>query len=206
MILEACIETVEEAILAEKKGAHRIELCSRLDLEGLTPDRKLIEEVVRKISIPVKVMIRPRGGNFIYSDAEIEEMKTSIRICKKLNVKGVVFGVLNEKNHFNHDQINLLCKLAFPLEVTIHKAIDQTPDLIASLCELKKITGITGILTSGGASTAFEGKEVLMKMIEIAGTSVSIIAAGKITHSNLKQVNAAIGANEYHGRAIVDIS
>lgn len=206
ILKEACVETIEEAIRAEKNGADRIELCSRLDLDGLTPDKELIANTAQILKIPVKVMIRPRPGDFIYSESEIKEMKESIRVCKKSNVKGVVFGILNEKNHLNLDQIKLLTKLAFPIEVTIHKAIDLTPDLIASLCELKKIKGITSILTSGGASTAIKGKDVLRKMIEIAGTSVTIIAAGKITNSNLKKVNAAIGANECHGRAIVDIS
>ena len=177
-ILEACVETFEEAVQAEIKGADRIELCSRLDLDGLTPDLNLNKKVIDKLSIPVKVMIRPRAGNFIYSEAELKKMKDSILIFKKLKIQGVVFGVLDEENCLNLHQIKTLTEFATPLEVTIHKAIDLCPDLISSVEALKTIDGITSILTSGGANTAIEGKEMLRKMIELTESSLTIISAG----------------------------
>ena len=202
-IKEACAETFEEALLAEKNGAHRIELCSRFDLDGLTPDLDLIKKVIDKLSIPVKVMIRPRAGNFVYSEAELEEMKDSILLCKKLKTHSVVFGVLDEENCLNLNQIKTLTEFAAPLEVTIHKAIDLCPDLISSIEALKTIDGITSILTSGGANSAIEGKEILKKIINVAGSSMIIISAGKITKTNLESVHELIGGTEYHGRRIV---
>jgi copper homeostasis protein len=203
MTKEACVETLEEAKQAEQLGAHRIELCSRLDLDGITPNKELIEKTMNSLSIPVKVMIRPRGGNFIYSAEELKEMEESIQFCKKMNVKGVVFGILDDKNRLNLEQINMLAELASPLEVTIHKAIDQSPDMLTEVTELVKMESITSILSSGGATTAFEGKELLKKMILLSGSSIKIIPAGSITNQNLSEIHEKIGADEYHGRRIV---
>ena len=200
---EACVETFDEAVSAEKNGADRIELCSRLDLDGLKPDRGLIRKTVERLTIPIKVMIRPKSGNFIYSDDELNAMKDSIKFCKKIKVKGVVFGILDHENHLRINQIKQLAELASPLEVTIHKAIDQTPDLLKAVSELIRIRSITSILTSGGAQTAIEGKDLLRKIIQLSGNSIIIIPAGRITNSNFNQVHELIGANEYHGRNIV---
>jgi copper homeostasis protein len=202
IILEACVESLKEAILAEKRGADRIELCSRLDLDGLTPGKELIKQVIHKLHIPVKVMIRPRSGDFIYSIDEISTMKDDIQYCKQAGVKGVVFGILDKTNHLNFDQIQALAEAASPLEVTIHKAIDQTPDSIASLNDLLQIEHITSILTSGGAATAMEGKDVIKKMLQASKRKINIIAAGKITDQNLAEIHQLIGAHEYHGRKI----
>lgn len=202
-IIEACVETLKEAVSAEQNGAHRLELCSRLDLDGLTPDIELTKQVLEKVSIPVKVMIRTRGGDFVYSDEEIESMKNEISIFKMMGVQGVVFGMLMDDNNLNLDQIKQLAELASPLEVTIHKAIDETPDILSATIELIEIGNITSILSSGGASTAIKGKEILRKMIETTGASITIIPAGSITDSNLNQVHQLIRAREYHGRRIV---
>lgn len=202
-LLEACVETLEEAIQAEKKGAHRIELCSRLDLDGLTPDKELISRVASQLNIPVKVMIRPQAGDFRYSPEELSEMKDSIRFCKQARVRGIVFGIHDEKNILHYQQIEMLTELASPLEVTIHKAIDLIPDPLDSLSELMKIENITSVLTSGGAAKALEGKEVIKKMLKVSGGKIHIIAAGKITNMNLAEIHSQIGAHEYHGRKIV---
>lgn len=203
ILLEACVETKSEAIQAEKKGAHRIELCSHLELDGLTPSYKLTQDILNTLSIPVKVMIRPRGGDFVYNEQEFEKMKEEIKFFKTLNIQGVVFGILDEKNHLNLKQIQRLADLAFPLEVTIHKAIDETPDILQSVSELLSIDNITNILTSGGVPTAMEGKETLQKMIDIAGNDLTIIPAGRITNENLIEIHEMISAKEYHGRKIV---
>lgn len=203
LLLEACVETLFEAIRAEKNGAHRLELCSRLDLDGLTPNPGITEQVLEKVNIPLKVMIRPRDGDFVYDDQELQQMKEEILLFKKLKIKGVVFGILDEKNNLNSEQIQMLAELAFPLEVTIHKAIDLTPNLLESVSELKHIDNITSILTSGAAPTAIKGTETLRKMIELSGNSLKIIPAGSITNQNLTQIDEMIGASEYHGRRIV---
>jgi copper homeostasis protein len=205
MILEACVESVKEAILAEKRGANRLELCSRLDLDGLTPERELIEQVMHNVHIPIKVMIRPRAGDFVYSTDELSAMKDYIRFCKQVGAQGVVFGLLDKDDHLNLDQIQLLADEASPLEVTIHKAIDLTADPVTSLMELMKLRNITAVLTSGGATTALEGKEVIKKMLQVSGGKIQIIAAGKITNVNLTEIHHLIGAHEYHGRKIAGI-
>jgi len=203
LTLEACVESLEEAILAEKKGAERIELCSRLDLDGLTPDRKLIKQVINHLRIPVKVMIRPRPGDFVYSADELSEMKDSIQFCKEVRAQGVVFGILDKTHNLNLDQIQLLAELASPLEVTIHKVIDLTPDPTTSLTELMPLRNITAVLTSGGAATAMEGKETIKKMLQASKGKINIVAAGKITNKNLAEIHQLIRAHEYHGRRIV---
>jgi copper homeostasis protein len=203
MIKEACIESLSEAIKAEKLGAQQLELCSDLANDGLTPDFDLIKEVKSKVNIPVKVMIRPRAGNFIYTIREIETMIQAIAFCKDIGVEGVVFGVLKTDNTLDITAIKELTSFASPLEVTIHKAIDLTPDLPQAVAELRKIEGITSILTSGGAVTAIEGSATLLEMIQIADDKIEIIAAGKITDENLEEVQRTIKTSAYHGRRIV---
>lgn len=203
ILFEACVETRDEAILAERMGAHRIELCSRLDLDGLSPDKELIKKVTSAVGIPVKVMIRPRSGSFIYNLDELNTIKDSIQFCKNNGVQGVVFGMLDKKNMLQYEQIEMLSKLASPLEVTIHKAIDRTPDPVASVSGLLQIENITSVLTSGGAESAFDGYKIIKEMMRAAKEKITIIAAGKITKSNLVEVHQLIGAREYHGRKIV---
>ena len=203
LVLEACVETLDEAIIAEKSGANRLELCSRLDLDGLTPDFNLTQRVLQNVSIPVKVMIRPRAGDFIYTDAEFEAMKTDITSFKNLNIKGFVFGMLDNQYNLNLEHIKALAWLAYPIEITIHKAIDLCHDPRQEIEKLYPIEGVTSVLTSGGFSTAIEGFDTIRKMIEAAGDSLTIISAGRITSSNLQKVHQLIRGNEYHGRRIV---
>ncbi|PKD16420.1 copper homeostasis protein [Salegentibacter salinarum] len=202
-VKEACIETLEQAIAAENKGADRIELCSNLQLEGLTPSNDLIVQVLDKINIPVRVMIRPRTGNFLYSEKEITEMKRTVITCKNLGVEGVVFGVLKADKTLDIDIISMLTNLAFPLNVVIHKAIDNTPDLLKEFEKLKAIKGISTILTSGGAKTAIEGCGVLKEMIATSQNAIEIMPAGKITFENLSEIHCLLGASAYHGKQIV---
>ena len=137
IFLEACVETLEEAILAEKKGANRLELCSRLDLDGLTPNFNLTKKVMKKISIPIKVMIRERDGNFVYSENEILAMQNQIEIFKSIGILEVVFGALNINNKVDIQVTNRLAKYAFPMNVTFHKAIDQTTNILSELESIK---------------------------------------------------------------------
>ena len=126
IIKEVCVDSLEDAVSAEKNGANRIELCGRLDLDGLTPSRELIKESFYTLKIPVRVMIRPKHSSFIYSEEEINTMIEDINFCKSLGLDGVVFGCLDENSNFNMTQINKLSKIAKPLNVVIHKSIDYT--------------------------------------------------------------------------------
>ena len=203
IIKEACVETFEEAILAEKKGADRVELCSRLDLDGLTPERKIIEKVLGALSIPIKIMIRPRAGNFSYNDQELNRMKEDILFCKDLNVQGVVFGILDQNKTIDMENMKYLSDIADNLEITFHKAIDQTDSIIDEIDRLLAIDSISSILTSGGAYNAHAGSSLLKKAVEKYEDIITIIPAGSITKNNIHELHQIIGAKEYHGRKIV---
>ena len=203
IVKEACVERLDEAILAEKNGANRIELCSRLDLDGLTPHRNMIKDVINSVKIPVKVMIRPRAGNFVYHDHELDVMKDDILYCKRVNVSGIVFGVLKEDKTVDLIATRLLSDIATGLEITFHKAIDEVSSIFTELDRLRNIQAVTNILTSGGADSAMEGSDTLKEMVTRYKGQLTIIAAGKITEQNLIKVRQLTGAQEYHGRKIV---
>ncbi|MDN5213990.1 copper homeostasis protein CutC [Fulvivirgaceae bacterium BMA12] len=203
IVREACVENVDQALQAQQLGADRIELCDRLDLDGLTPPDETIAEAVRLLAIPVKVMIRPRGGDFNYNPDEIAVMLDSIDYCKRQNVSGVVFGAVNDSGDLDMESIGLLADRAAPMEVTIHKAIDQVNDPVDAVSKLKSLPNISAVLTSGKAPTAKEGKEVLREMIQMAGDSLNIIVAGKVKADNIEALHREINAREYHGRKIV---
>lgn len=202
-IKEACVENINQALKAEKKGANRIELCAHLNLGGITPSDELIVAAKHQLKIPVRIMIRPRGGNFVYSKEEFETMVTSIEFCKEVGVEGVVFGILNTANSLNLKEISTLAKIARPLEVVIHKAIDETPEPIEEARKLCEIEEITTVLTSGGEKTAFEGKEILREMIRICQNRIEIMPAGKITNINIQGLHHFLGAKAYHGKCVV---
>jgi len=143
LILEACVETLEEALAAQQAGANRIELCSALDQDGLSPSEELTRQCLEQLSIPIMAMVRPRGGNFVYSEAEIQQMEQEIELFKQLGVAGVVFGLLTEENSIDLINTQLLARKVQPLEVTFHKAIDYTPDPLKSFEGLNTIEGIT---------------------------------------------------------------
>jgi len=203
IVKEACVERLDEAILAEKNGANRIELCSRLDLDGLTPHRNMIKDVINSVKIPVKVMIRPRAGNFVYHDHELNVMKDDILYCKRVNVSGIVFGVLKKDKTVDIIATRLLSDIATGLEITFHKAIDEVSSICTELDRLRSIQAVTNILTSGGADSAMEGSDTLKEMVTRYKGQLTIIAAGKITEQNLIKVRQLTGAQEYHGRKIV---
>ena len=203
MIKEACIETFEEAQLAEKRGANRVELCADLLHDGLTPSLELMKNVIDTLSIPVMTMARPRAGNFVYSIAEIEQIKKDIDQAKRAGAAGVVIGLLTSDNKIDMNNTRMLVEYAQPLSVTFHKAIDELENPVEGVKELLKISGITRILTSGGKATAMEGQKVLQEMIKVAGDQIIILVAGKVLDSNLEEVQQQTGAQELHGRRIV---
>jgi copper homeostasis protein len=202
-IREACVETIIEAVHAQERGADRIELCSELSVGGLTPSYAMIESAKRILKIPIMVMVRPRAGDFNYSDGELKIMRQVIDVCKSIGVYGIVTGCLTEKSQVDAESTAALASYAMPLQVTFHKAIDKTPDIISAMEHLTRIPGITRVLTSGGADTAIEGADTINKMIEVASNSMIVIAAGKITDKNFTDVTTIIRAKEYHGRKIV---
>lgn len=203
LIFEACVETLEGALAAAKRGANRIELCSALDQDGLTPSEELTQQCVQNLSIPVMAMVRPRGGNFVYTEEEIQQMEAEIVFFKQSGVAGVVFGLLTEAGDVDVENTNRLARLAMPLEVTFHKAIDYSNDILKSFQQLNTIEGITRVLTSGGMDTAWNGRDVLKQMQNLPGRRIKIIAAGKVLPENRERVAEFTGVSELHGKRIV---
>ncbi len=202
MIKEACVETFGEAIRAEKQGADRIELCSDLKNDGLTPTPDLMKKTCSLLKIPVMVMIRPRPGNFVYTSAEIQIMKQHIDLAKEAGVAGVVLGLLTPGNQIDLENTKILAKYADPLPVTFHKAIDVLDNPVEGIKLLKEIKGIKRVLTSGGKATAKEGSETIRHMIREAGEDIIILVAGKVTDENIEEIQQLTGGKEFHGKKI----
>lgn len=202
MIKEACVESLIDAIEAEKRGADRIELCDNLSQGGTTPSYGTIKLALSTLKIPVFPIIRPRGGDFYYTPPEIEVIKEDIKICKSLGAKGVVLGILTADKKIDFKTLAEFMELAKPMEVTFHKAIDELEDPTLVIDELINL-GVKRILSSGTKPTALEGRDILNKMIEKAGDRLTIVVAGKVTKEILPEVSSLIPAKEYHGKVIV---
>lgn len=203
MIKEACVESLAEARLAQEKGADRIELCSDLANDGLSPKFSLMKKACTQLDIPVMVMARPRAGNFVYTDDELVQTKIAINLAKEAGADGVVIGLLTSTNEIDEVHTRMLAEYAHPLPVTFHKAIDELEDPVKGVQVLKTIPGITRILTSGGKPTAMEGQETIRKMIAEAEGKITILVAGKVLDSNVDEIQKLTGTKELHGRRIV---
>jgi len=204
IIKEVCVDSLDDAINAEKNGANRIELCGRLDLDGLTPSKDLIKSAFSILKIPIRVMIRPKHPSFVYSEDEISTMIDDIKFCKNLGLDGVVFGCLDEEYNFEMKQINRLSEVAKPLNVIIHKAIDSTSSVIESLLLISKNSNINGVLTSGGERFAINSAETLKKMLVLVPDRFEIIIAGGITFQNFDKLNDIVNGKFYHGKKIIN--
>ncbi|MDB4097855.1 copper homeostasis protein CutC [Flavobacteriaceae bacterium] len=204
IIKEVCVDSLEDALKAEKNGANRIELCGRLDLDGLTPSRELIKKVFSVLNIPLRVMVRPKHPSFEYSEDEISIMINDIEFCKSLGLDGVVFGCLDENHNFKMEQINRLSEIAKPLNVIIHKAIDSTNSVIDSLSLISNNSNINGVLTSGGERFAINAVETLKKMLVLVPDRFEIIMAGGITFENFDKLHSITNGKFYHGKKIIN--
>ena len=154
--LEIACFNLQSAVIAQENGADRVELCAGIEFGGTTPDFEITKKARELINIDLNVMIRPRGGNFVYSDAEFNQMKLEIIEFKKLNVNGFVFGVLNEDNSINTIQNTELVNMAKPFPCTFHRAFDEVSDVFQSLEEIIEC-GFQTILTSGQMPNVVEG-------------------------------------------------
>jgi copper homeostasis protein len=197
LLLEVAVDSLERAIAAERAGAHRLELCAHLELGGLTPGLQLIRQVRSAVRIPIHVMVRPRAGDFVYAADEFAQMKQSIRAIKKENMQGIVTGVLLPGNSVDTHRTRELVALASPMQVTFHRAFDETEDLAAAL-EDTVLTGAHRILTSGGASGAHAGMSVLRSLIQQSRDRITILAGSGLHASNIAEVGRATGARELH--------
>jgi copper homeostasis protein len=202
MIKEACVESLGEALMAQKLGANRIELCDSLSIGGTTPTPETLLSCKKHLKIPVMAMIRPRGGNFVYTKTEVERMLHDIKTLKKAGADGFVTGALTPTGEIDLEILKLLVSEAKTCEITFHKAIDETRDIPKEFSRLQK-SGVHRLLSSGGAATAMEGAEMLNRLIQMTDGRVILIAAGKITFRNLSELSRLIHTSEFHGRKIV---
>jgi copper homeostasis protein len=192
----ACFD-FESALLAQKAGADRIELCSNQSEGGVTPSYGLIDLARKNLHIEMNVIIRPRGGNFICTDSELKIMENDILICKELGVNGVVFGILNEDKTADISANSELVQLASPLSTTYHRAFDETPDAMKALEDVIRC-GFTRVLTSGQKPNAIDGAKLISKLVELAGDRIIIMPGGGVRKENLNDLIKITKAREYH--------
>ncbi len=198
--IEICCYSVESAINAERSGADRIELCDNYLEGGTTPSYATIQYSVEKLNIPVNVIVRPRGGDFLYSDIEYEIIKQDVLAAKKLNANGIVIGFLTSSGEIDVEKTKEIVELAKPLEITFHRAFDMCKDPLKAIDQLKKI-GITKILTSGAKNTAIEGVNLLAKLVKKAGNEIIIMPGSGVNETNLSELIQKTKAIEYHSSA-----
>ena len=195
MIIEVCAESYEYAVKAHKAGADRIELCKDLHLDGLTPDYECAKRTIDKLDIPVFILIRPREGDFSYSDEEFELMKDDIIKFKEMGCKGIVSGILKDDNLIDIKRTKELVKLSKPLEFTFHRAFDLVKYPIEEIETLIKIE-VDRVLTSGQKEKAIDGLVLLEQLNKISNNRLIIMPGSGISKNNLKDFELF---NEVHG-------
>jgi len=196
MKIEICANSYQSAQNAAKAGVDRIELCTELAVGGLTPSFGLLKKVKKEIKISVNVLIRPRSGNFTYSDAEFDIMKQNILFCKELECDGIVSGILNSDNTVDVSRTKELIELAKPLSFTFHRAFDWAIDAFIALEQLIDL-GVDRILSSGQETSAEKGIDLLEKLQEKAGDKLIILPGGGINSDNILKFKN-IGFKEVH--------
>ena len=204
-ILECCVDSVESAIEAEKGGANRIELCSALVIGGLSPSKALFEKVKEQVNIKIHVLLRPRFGDFCYTDFEHEIIKKEIKMFKELGADGVVIGTLKSDGSLNLGQMKELVEEAEGMSITLHRAFDMCADPFRTLEEVKEL-GIHTILTSGQKNSCIDGKDLLGQLMKKANREVDILIGGGVDVSVIPALYESTGATSYHmsGKVTLD--
>ncbi|MCP5102964.1 MAG: copper homeostasis protein CutC [bacterium] len=197
ILIEACVESTASAIEAQKGGAGRVELCDNLYEGGTTPSVGSIKAALKYLDIGTSVMIRPRGGDFYYSDLEFEIMEQDIDVAKELGVYGIVFGILNTDGTVDMERSRAVVERAKPLSVTFHRAFDMTVDPFRALEDLKQL-GVNRVLTSGQRASAIEGIELLKELVKAAGEDIIIMPGVDIDETNIQRLINETGAKEFH--------
>ncbi|MBC7904570.1 MAG: copper homeostasis protein CutC [Gemmatimonadaceae bacterium] len=198
--LEICCYNLQSAIAAEESGASRIELCADPANGGTTPSFGTIKTVRDKVKIPVYVIIRPRGGDFLCSDDEFQIMLREIALCRQLDIDGVVAGILNPDGSVDKKRTAVLAEAAYPAGVTFHRAFDRCKDPFAALEDIID-AGCERILTSGQQHSAMAGKDLLKQLVSKAAERIIIMPGGGIRSNNLAELISYTGAEEFHSAA-----
>jgi len=200
MLLEIAAFNYESALLAAKYGADRIELCDNEHEGGTTPSYGTLKSARANISIPIFPMIRPRGGDFIYSDDEFNIMKEDIVLCKQMGFEGVVFGLLKDNGSIDIERTSILVEHAYPLDVTFHRAFDRSKDPFKALEQIIEC-GCTRILTSGQHPTATEGVAIIKALITLADDRIIIMPGSGVRSHTIQTLSKETSAIEFHSSA-----
>ncbi len=204
-ILECCVDSVESAIEAQKGGANRVELCSALVIGGLSPSVALFKKVREAIDIKIHVLLRPRFGDFCYTDYEHDIIKEEVKMFRELGADGVVIGTLKQDGSLNMEQMKELISEAGSMSITLHRAFDMCKDPLKTLADVKEL-GIHTILTSGQKNSCIYGTELLSNLVNEAGNEVDILIGGGVDASVIEELHNKTGATSYHmsGKVTLD--
>lgn len=198
--MEVCVNSLDSALAAQQGGAIRVEFCDNLHEGGTTPSYAQLKLAKDLLSIKIYPIIRPRGGDFLYSDLEFQLMKEDIKICKSLNCDGVVFGILKTDGSIDKERCAELVELAKPMQVTFHRAFDMSNDLDQALEDIIDL-GCERILTSGGAPSALLGAHKIKSLILLAASRIIIMPGAGIREDNISEIISITGATEFHSSA-----
>ena len=195
--MEVCVDSVQSALNAEAGGASRLELCANLAEGGTTPSLGMLRMVKKRVNIPVHVMIRPRGGDFLYNEDDLAVMKEDLLIMKQNGADGVVFGLLRSDGTVDAENCAALLELAGTMSTTFHRAFDMVNDCKRELDVLISL-GFNRLLTSGCDSSALEGVPVIKQLVQQADGRITIVPGGGITERNLERILTGTGVKEFH--------
>ena len=196
-LLEITVENLDAAMAAERAGAQRIELCENWRVGGVTPRTELMRIARERVKLPMFAMIRPRGGDFVYSQAEVARMLEDVESANASGLNGVVLGVLHDDGTVDVERTRELVDAARPLPVTFHRAFDETSDIFGALSDVIS-TGATRVLTSGGKASAEEGAAVLTELVAKAAGQITIMPGGGINAGNIERLAVETEAQEFH--------
>jgi len=197
ILFEACVGSADAAVAAQTGGADRVELCADLLEGGTTPSAGTIRVALERLSIPVHVIVRPRGGDFCHSELELEAMRRDIETCKQLGVHGVVFGLLREDGAIDVERTAELVALARPMAVTFHRAFDVCRDPFEALEQLIEL-GIERVLTSGQEPTVLEGADLIAELVQRAGERIVVMPGAGFTERNIRKIVEQARPREVH--------
>lgn len=201
--LEIACFNLESALIAQENGADRVELCAGIEVGGTTPDSELVKQARENLTVDLYVMIRPRGGNFVYTEDEFNQMQFDISVLKELKVDGFVFGILKDDKTINWEQNKILVDLAKPFPCTFHRAFDEVQNPFQALEQLMDC-GFKTILTSGQAQNVTEGMNCLSELVSKANNRIVIMPGGGLRSTNIEVIQQNTKAGFYHSSAITD--
>lgn len=202
ILKEACVGNYLEAKRACELGADRIELCDNLEEGGTTPSLGTIMLTKKSLNIPVFVIIRPRGGNFVFNEDEIKIMEEDVEVCQSMNIDGIVIGALTSDNKIDESTIKRLIDRAGDMKITFHMAFDSIEDKKSALDRLAELK-IDRILTKGGLQSAMDNLDTLKELVDYSDGRIAILVGGGVTKDNYMDIVNKTGAREVHGTKII---